>query len=714
MRANREQVIHRAFFFLLAFYIEFLSAQDRFFPPFLVKEFNLPKGSVKLTVGDFNEDGFPDIAVASQKAITLLKNEQNFDFNFYFSTPAKETPSDLKICDIDNDKEAEIISIYKSTSVIEIFKSDTIGFKKFISFETGIYPEMLICSDIDLNGLKDIVTAGKLMFGVMVNYQNYLNKFSLPVNFFPKTPIKKAQIIDLNYDNVPDLAGIDWLNNALLISYGRGDGKFGRAYTYGLPEEPTDFFVVDLNTDGFFDYVIAFYYLDEVQFFYTTQAGVTPRFKFKVPKPTNVYVGDINGDGLKDVIVSNDKELFIFLNTRTGFEQYDFAGGSIAQIECADFKGDRKDEIIIIDTVENKLRLFYYGDKFDVSENFSIAIGFNLSDFSIADFDRDDYIDFVFVGRGDSSFLSIYSGSEKFSLFSNQTGRAFTDVRVLSGSDFNYLFCTNCETGDVSLFRFKGRERAREIFKYNFDKPKPVFIGLGQDRTIFLFLSVSDSNLLIIKPNVESSFNEFTIKELDSVKVVASTVGDFNGDGYLDVVAVTKDTGGVKFNTFLRTEQSGEYKRGFSVNLNRLINSAFLFVGDLTGDDFADIIAYYDYSTERISEREINLFVNEGTGKFRRRRIDTHIYLANQKLLKIADLTGDGKKDFIVFDKSKGKFYLYINNEDSFEKREIGSFKNINCLGVADINRDGALDLMFLNEATGTINFLINKGSEFK
>ncbi|CUT06069.1 hypothetical protein JGI24_01833, partial [Candidatus Kryptobacter tengchongensis] len=49
----------------------------------------------------------------------------------------------------------------------------------------------------------------------------------------------------------PDLAGIDWLNNLLVISYGRGDGKFGLTYNYKLPEEPNDFMVADLNNDGF-------------------------------------------------------------------------------------------------------------------------------------------------------------------------------------------------------------------------------------------------------------------------------------------------------------------------------------------------------------------------------------------------------------------------------------------------------------------------------
>ena len=713
MSENRELAIHKLFFFVFAFYLEILTAQNKF-PLFLVKEFPLPTGASKFALGDFNNDGLCDIVIASKRAITCLKNEENLNFNFYFTIPVRETPADLQICDLERNSEPEIISVYKSNSTVEIFKTDTLGFKKFRTIETGIYPEMLICADVDLNGLNDIITTGKIMLGITINYQTDSLKFSNPTNLFPKIPLKKIQIIDLNYDDVPDVVGIDWLNNLLLISYGRGDGKFGRTYTYKLPEEPTDFAISDFNGDGFFDYVIVFYYLDEVQFYYTTEAGITQGFKFKIPKPTLVCTGDVNGDGLKDVIAGNGEKFFLFINQKTNFEQYEFSSSGFNQINFFDLDGNGRDEIIVLDTLNNKLRIFYSTDQIEISDNSTIAVGSNLSDFATGDFNRDNFVDLVFVGKS-SELLLIYPQNNSFTSSSIKTGKPFTDIKFLSASDFNYFLCSNYETSDISLFLSRGSKNIREIFRYKFDKPKPIFIGLSGDNSVIFFLTISDSNLIILKPNGETTFDEFTIKEIDSTKVIASLISDFNNDGYFDVAVVNSDGKNVRLNIFLRAKE-GEYLKNYSVNLNSLIRNAFLFAGDFNNDGFTDILAYYDYSTSKISDGEITLLINDGSGKFRvRKRVDIHIHLGGQKLLKVADFTGDFKKDFVLFDKLRNGFYLYVNEDGEFKKLKIGTSKDkINSIGVADINRDGFPDLLFLNETNGTCNILINKDGFLK
>ncbi len=712
MPENRSLKIYKTFLFLFTFYFEVLISQSKFLPVFFINEVPLPEGSSTFSFGDFNGDNFYDIVVSSRRAIVCLENNRRNNFDFYFSIPVRESPSDVKIVDIDNDGIEEIIALYKSRATFEIFKRDTLGFKHFTSFETGIYPDLLICSDLDLNGFKDVITVGKIMLGITVNYQTKLNQFSNPINFFPKTPFKKIQILDLNYDAVPDLVGIDWLNNLLIISYGRGDGKFGTAYNYKLPEEPNDFIVADLNNDGFFDYVISFYYLNEVYLYYTTQAGISLRFKFKIPKPLKVCVGDLDGNGFKDVVVSNGERLFVFMNFGRYFVKQEFLGDGVVQVECVDLDKNGKDDIVVLDSVRNRLKVFYSDPKLEVSEGFYLSAGLNLSDFAVADFNGDGFVDFVFVGDSSNSPLVYYNGGKTY--FSPNQGDMFTDVKILSGSNSNYLFCSNYETGAVSLFRLKERGEIKEVFRYNFDKPKPVFMGMSDDGSVAIFLSISDSNLILIKPKGETEFEELSIKEIDSTKVIASAVGDLNGDGYLDIAVVNIYENNVMLNIFTR-KKAGEYVKSYSSNLNRLIKRAFLYADDFNGDGYLDILIYYDYSATKVSDGELNLFLSDGAGKFRLKKIDSRVYLANEKLLKIADFTGDFRKDFVVFDKSRDKVYLYINNDGGFEKRQVYSSKDkINSIGVADVNYDGFPDLLLLNETSGGLKFMINKNGNFE
>ncbi|MCS7230037.1 MAG: VCBS repeat-containing protein [Candidatus Kryptonium sp.] len=715
MPENKELKINRFFLYLFAFYIEILISQNKPFPVFFISEIPLPEGASAFSVGNLNSDNFRDIVAISRRAITCLENNQKREFNFYYSIPIREKPSDVKLEDIDNDGESEIIVVYRANSTIEIFKKDTLGFKKFTSFETGIYPDMLMCSDIDLNGYADLITVGKIMLGITVNYQMAPYEFSTPVNFLPKIPFKKVQIVDLNYDGVPDLAGIDWLNNLLVISYGRGDGRFGLAYNYKLPEEPNEFAVADLDGDGLFDYVISYYYLGEVQFHYTTQVGINSRFRFKISKPSKVSIGDFNGDGFKDVVVSNGEKLYVFFNSKTNFERYEFLSDGTAEIKCVDIDGNGRDDIIALDSVRNRLRIFYSDDKFILSRNFALAVGSSSMDLVVADFNNDGYIDFATVGDSLGLIFAYQNGGE-FTVYQNQKNGLFTDVKFSSFLNTNYLFCSNYETGAVSLFRFSDEKKVSEIFKYNFDKPRQIFIGMSADKTIAIFITISDSNLILIKPKGETEFEEISIKEIDSTKVIASTVGDFNNDGYFDVAVINREGENIRLNIFVKAKGS-EYIKVYSGNLNKMIKRAFLYTDDFNSDGYQDILAYYDYSETRISDGELNLFLNDGTAKFReRKRIDTHIHLSTSKLLKIGDFSGDYKKDIVVFDKFRDKIYLYAAGDKGFEKKQVyyTSGNKINAIGVADVNHDGFLDLILLNGANGGIEFLINKNGQFE
>jgi len=62
----------------------------------------------------------------------------------------------------------------------------------------------------------------------------------------------------------------------------------------------------------------------------------------------------------------------------------------------------------------------------------------------------------------------------------------------------------------------------------------------------------------------------------------------------------------------------------------------------------------------------------------------------------------------------RGSVYIYINEDEKFEKFNAGGFKGkFNYLGVVDLDFDGFLDLFLINSASGSVKFIINNKGQF-
>ena len=61
---------------------------------------------------------------------------------------------------------------------------------------------------------------------------------------------------DMTGDGVTDVGVVDYSGNSLTVLSGRGDGTFGPMLVVGLDQEPTSFAVGDFNGDGIPDLVV--------------------------------------------------------------------------------------------------------------------------------------------------------------------------------------------------------------------------------------------------------------------------------------------------------------------------------------------------------------------------------------------------------------------------------------------------------------------------
>ncbi|CAF1230221.1 unnamed protein product [Rotaria sordida] len=178
-----------------------------------------------VTVGDFNNDGILDIAIANtgKNNVGIFMRFQNelFDDMVTYFTGVDSAPSFLAVGDFNNDNHSDIVVTNSKTDNIAVFLNYGNG-----TFRTAIF--------------------------------YFTGDYSLP---------SAVAIADLNNDNMLDIAIANAGTNTILLLYGKGDGTFGdeELYPLGYNYRPYSVAVTDLNHDGFMDIIIACYGTDDVE-----------------------------------------------------------------------------------------------------------------------------------------------------------------------------------------------------------------------------------------------------------------------------------------------------------------------------------------------------------------------------------------------------------------------------------------------------------------
>jgi hypothetical protein len=179
---------------------------------------------------------------------------------------------------------------------------------------------------------------------------------SYPVGTAPGS----VALADLNGDGKPDLAvANDYGNgNAVSVLINAGDGTFGTATQYAIGAAYDQFVAAgDLNGDGKIDLVVVSTVINQAngQVSVLLNAG-NGTFAAPVVYPVAtqlglVAVGDLNGDGKPDVVVSGGSNVTVMLNAGNGTlaAPVEIAVGTqLAQPVLQDLNGDGKPDIAVV------------------------------------------------------------------------------------------------------------------------------------------------------------------------------------------------------------------------------------------------------------------------------------------------------------------------------------------------------------------------------
>ncbi len=279
-------------------------------------------------------------------------------------------PRSVAIGDLDGDGKADLVVPNGFSNSVSVFRntgnSGTVNYAVKIDFPTGTNPYSVAIGDLDGDGKADLAAANgnSNTISVFLNTGSkgavsYATKMDFPAGTSPYS----VAIGDLDGDGKADLAVVNSAGNSVSVlrnTSSRDMISYATKVDFATGLFPTNVAIGDLDGDGKVDLAVANYGDNTVSVLRNTSSigaiGYAAKVDFVVGTyPNSVAIGDLNGDGKTDLAVANISSNSVSVLRNTGnigtvnyAAKVDFSTGQNPNsVAIGDLDGDGKVDLAV-------------------------------------------------------------------------------------------------------------------------------------------------------------------------------------------------------------------------------------------------------------------------------------------------------------------------------------------------------------------------------
>jgi hypothetical protein len=629
-------------------------------------------------------------------------------------------PSAAVIADFNHDGKPDVAVADLSTNSVTILINNGNGFAAPVSYAAGDKARSIATADFNLDGNPDLAVVGGATVYILLG--NGDGTFEPPVGIALPGPTDQVVAADINGDGKPDLI---LPIGAVVVMLGNGDGTFGAPIPTNVGNIAEQLAVGDLNGDGRPDLVVrtvAAQPYEPPSYLVSLLGNGNGTFQpyqtiypgYYAPVP---YLYDVNGDGLADLI---EQGLSVALGNGDGTFQpsvyYPTEGGGPPAF--VDLNGDGHIDILAPGSSSVSILLGNGDGTFQQSYSYEANIDPVWA--GAADFSGGGPLDVVVLNRRGTlpGFLTLLPGIGHGKLLGKRTLDFYQPLNGEVLADFN-----GDGILDAALVGVKGLPILLGNGEGNFQPfamatagPYPIGVAAGdfngdgkQD------LAVTDgatSLVYILFGNGNGTFSPGGKFFVPPYSYTIATA-DFNNDGYPDLVSLGAGSSGGSTVQVMLGDGIGGFQSTATIDVSQLvINFA---VGDFNNDGFPDLILCEEFAGPA-------LFLGKGDGTF---QPPLYVYGHGALNLTAGDFNGDGNLDLAVLGGGNGGDLVVLlgNGNGTFVPGQsipyapTSGYNFIN----ADLNGDGYPDLIadnggslftfYLGNGDGTFTMQTNEYS---